>query len=216
MRRITADTRIQDLPLIGTETATPPVDIGPLIAEFKTQYRLGIESWAKAGLTMKKIFDADPDAMPRVAKEANLPPAIINKFLGIGRGWLLPQLLAAPKRVRMLSIADQRKAASGTLPLVVRRGAATDVVRVDLLTADAKVCDQIVGPDGIRSADEQLVYLESKDRRAAAVEAAKSKTPYARWNFDGERVYVTHLGVITFEMVRSMAYKYGMRVKRRR
>lgn len=215
MMTITADTKVTELPFVGVGQQ-PAKDLGPLIAEFKAQYRLGVEAWARAGLLVKEIFDLDPDAMPRLVKELNLPPSIINQFLGIGRGWLLPQLLAAPKKVRQLTAGDQRKVASGTLPLVIKNGGGIDIRRVDLKVADSKVCAQMIGPDGIRSVSEQTAWLASKERKEAAAKEAEALTPSARWKFDGERVYVTHLGVITDGMVRRMARSYGLQFKRGR
>ena len=217
MVKITADTKVRDLPLVGIETGpSKSADIGALIIEFKAQYRLGIEAWARAGLLLKTVFDMDPEAMPRVVREAGLPPAIINKFLAVGRGRLLPQLIAAPKKVRGLALADQRKAASGTLPLVVKTGTGTDIRRVDLLTSDSGVCNQMIGPNGIRSVDEQVAWLAALERKSLAAVEAKAATPPARWKFDGGRIYVTHPGVITLGMVRQMAGKYGLKIKRGR
>ena len=215
MTKITADTKVTELPFVGGAKENGiHKDVGPLIAEFKTQYRMGIEAWARAGLLVKEIFDADPDAMPRLVKETNLPPSVINKFLSVGRGWLLPQLLAAPKKVRALPVADQRRAASGTLPLVVKNGNAADIRRVDLALADSGTCAQLIGPDGIRSVEEQTAWLASKERREAAARAAEASEPNARWKFGGGRVHVTHPGVVTPWMVRQMAAKYGIRVRK--
>ena len=62
MTKITADTKVTELPFVGGAKENGiHKDVGPLIAEFKAQYRMGIEAWARAGLLVKEIFDADPE-----------------------------------------------------------------------------------------------------------------------------------------------------------
>ena len=215
MKKITAETKVHELPYMGEE-AEPAKDIGPLIKEFKAQLDLGTAAWVKAGSILVEVFNIDPAAMPRVMREANVAPSTVRNFLRIGRGWLLPQLLAAPVRVRALPLADQKRVVAGTLPCVVEREGGTDIVKVDVISADQETLDVMIGPMGLRTPDEQRVALASAARRRAAAKEAKAETPHARWKFDGELVYVTHIGVVTAGMVREMAKNYGLKVKRGR
>lgn len=216
MRKITAETKVHELPYVGEEAA-PAKDIGPLIKEFKAQLDLGTAAWVKAGSILVEVFDIDPAAMPRVTREANVAPSTVRNFLRIGRGWLMPQLLAAPKRVRALPLTDQKKVVAGTLPCVVEKpGGGTDIVKVDVISADQETLNVMIGPTGLRTPDEQRVALASAARRRAAATESKAETPHARWKFDGELVYVTHLGVVTPGMVREMAKNYGLKLKRGR
>lgn len=198
----------------ATAIAQAEDKVGLLIKEFKENLALGASAYQAAGEKIARIFEVDPGAMPRVTVEARVPPAVIKKFRDIGRGLLIPELFTASVKVRTLPVREQKMVATGMLPCVVDTPAGYDVRRVDLLAAGREVADQMIGPEGLRSKDEQIAFIKSSCRRRQAHEEVKAGAPDARWTFEEGRVFVTRLGVVTPDMVKAMARDYGIALRR--
>lgn len=188
--------------------------IDSLIAEFKHHVELGTASWALAGKAIAKVFEIDPGAMPTILVATKMAPATIKLFVRIGKGTLLPQLFPAPKRVRDLPVADQKRVAAGTLPCVVLRNGEPDVRRVDVMSATPDVLDVMIGPSGLRSQEEQLVFLKAKARRAAAEHSAYAELPRALWEVCPLGIRITRLGIIPSTTLMRMVKEVGIKVRR--
>lgn len=189
--------------------------IDNLIAEFKHHVELGTAAWLRAGQAVAKVLALDPEAMPRIIVTTKMAPSTVKLFLRIGNGTLLPQLLPAPKRVRALPLADQKRVASGTLPCVVLRAdGEADVRRVDVMSATPDVLDVMIGPSGLRTETEQLVFLKAKARRMAAESSATAELPRALWEACPLGIRITRIGIIPTTTLMRMVKEAGIKVRR--
>jgi hypothetical protein len=191
--------------------------IDNLVAEFKHHVELGTASWARAGQAVAKAFELDPEILPKFVLMTKMAPSTIKLFLRIGNGTLLPQLLPAPKRVRALPLADQKRVVAGTLPCaVLRADGETDVRRVDIMSATPDVLDVMIGPSGLRTETEQLVFLRAKARRIAAESSAAAEIPRAVWEVCPLGIRVTRAGIISPAVLMRMVKEAGIKVRRER
>ena len=153
----------------------------------------GVNAWKKAGEILVQIDTRDHSAIDRIKTKHNISSAIINTFLAIGRGQLLPELITAQASIKRLPVADQKRVIEGTVEaLVLKPDGTTDKVMVDILRADKQIINQVIGRDGIRTLAEQksalVARVNSEIATKAATLAKKSDSP---WWVDGKYVVIT-------------------------
>jgi len=108
---------------------------------------------------------------------------MVGTFRRIAEGQILPELvwkfIESPNRLRVerLPLDDQRRLAADPMVAVAE---GQTVRKIDLTQASAEVANVVIGPDGIRSPDEQRAYLGQQKVRTA--QAKRPATPAATFD----------------------------------
>lgn len=109
----------------------------------------------------------------------------LGLFRRIAAGQVLPELVwkyaESPARriVERLPLNDQRKLIQNPMSPVVEpvAGGGTTTRMVDLSRAPIETVRQVIGPDGIRTPEDQLVYLAAQKHRVAAIPVSVATIP---------------------------------------
>ena len=127
----------------------------------------------EVGKHIVMIIDGRPDGKEWLAE--NLPVhalAMTTLLENIGRGIVDPRLgpacdMVRPNTLRKLPVSDQRRVLDGPLSLA-KAGDDPKEYRMVLWSDQLSTAqrDQLLGPNGIRTVPEQLMYLESKQPKS--------------------------------------------------
>lgn len=123
----------------------------------------------------RMFFQAACIAKHLITKGVDLSDAIcgsmLHLLLRIANGNMLPELAekylySGPilSKLSSLPIDDQRKILDGPVEIVVYKNGTTDIRKLDFddIIHLKDTCKQLFGPDGIRSAKEQIAYLDDR------------------------------------------------------
>lgn len=163
--------------------------ITELESQFTSALSRGVEAFQEAGDTLVKLAAIDAGNVDRLQTRLGISRQVINTFLSIGRGELLPQLIAAPQYVRKLPVEDQKRIVTGTVDaLVIGKDGKTDTIKVDVLRADSRMVSQVIGKNGIRTLAEQRAVIVAEANKAVAEKDAKPEV--MPWRVDGKNIVV--------------------------
>lgn len=147
----------------NTELMAPVQDA---INEFKRLFHLSMDYLEEAARVYVEAIDQDPDCKKEfVAQLPNIPPQAWNSIEAVGRGSLDKRLLVMDahrvKRLTRLSKSDQALLLDGNMELALNNG---DTIMIRVKEATAQQLDQVIGPNGIRTVQEQRTYLRAKEQ----------------------------------------------------
>ena len=152
-------------------------DKGKHIADLIMQ---GIDAWMEAGKILVSMLD-EGHTLDRIAESAGISKDILSRFEAIGRNNLYPKLLASTspgaRALMGCGYSEQKQFCHEPIELLVVKGEAHDVLKVDVDALTSDQCKQAFGRGHVRSMAEQRAYMESKaeedrNRAVAMVEDA--------------------------------------------
>lgn len=167
--------------VIKVLTAKQEQHVEALKNTFVEKLGVGVSAWIAAGKALCELVRISPEEVEVVRLKCGLSRQLINSFIDIGSGALLPDLLTAPEWAKKLPIRDQEVLLKGQVDAIVMRpDGKTEIIKVDLLRADPKMRKQVVGEDGLLSPGEQKAKLvaEANARSQQQDKEAAVLTPY--------------------------------------
>lgn len=159
---------------------------------FVAAVQRGVDAWREAGETLVQMVNDDEECLVRLQNKYDMSMHVLKTFVAIGRGSLLPQLVAAPSCIKQLPVDDQKRIVNGKVDaLVLDKNGKTDTIKIDVLRAPKELVKQVIGKDGIRSiAEQRAILVASANREVANKQADSVKPDVMPWRVDGKTVIV--------------------------
>jgi len=166
-----ANTQTETIDIAAIEAELRPQSTAKLKVRFFECYGGAARLIAEAAVCVRLLTERGEDlrGMP-----------MVGTFRRIADGQVLPELvwkfIESPNRQRVerLPMSDQKRIAADPMVPVAE---GQTVRKIDLTQASAEVAKVVIGPDGIRSPDEQRAYLGQQKVRTA--QAKRPATPAA-------------------------------------
>ena len=160
----------------------------------------GIDAWAEAGKILVTLLDEDHMTLDEIANQSEsdfITPEVLAQFERIGRGQVLPALLAAQypaaPYLERLPMSLQVQATQTGVELLVIHNGQTDTLSVAARHLTKKQCRQVFERNAIRSLAAQRAWLE--DQAASTPQPIVRAT--AAWTVKGHEVLVNRPCALT-------------------
>ena len=155
----------------------------------------GIDSWMEAGKLLVSMLDHEGMSLAQIADEADsdfITPEVLAQFERIGRGQVLPALLAAQypaaKYLERLPMSLQTQSIRDGVELLIVKAGKTDSLNVAVKHLTQKQCKQVFDRNGIRSLAYQRAWLEEQNMNAERGTIKGTSNP---WSVKGNEVIVS-------------------------
>lgn len=166
--------------------------------EFKELFQKIKIDYLKLGQIACYLYDNDANPMDKF-RTYGLEPSFVRNLLKVGRGTLLPELFERP-RFEKFPLEHQKVIITGkVLETVLNNHGVYEERIVDLLRAESATINQVLAKDHIRTKDEQIRYLRSKEAPVRVEHACDSP-----WKVDGNKVFFKRDTVLTKQEVKTL------------
>jgi len=188
----------------NTQLALQP---GDSIEAFRSLYSNISANLLSAAEMLARLCAAEPDTLSRLSSGPGaIPEAALSGFLKVAERSLHPALLLngcpAYQRLKTKPYSVQEQAVTRGFVEVVTGPADGDFIRVDVVKLEGEVLNQVIGPAGLRSLDDQRAWRRRKaitvERTAPAdvgppYEVKKGRIRILRGNFEFTRIELLRL-----------------------
>lgn len=188
----------------NTQLALQP---GDSIEAFRSLYSNIAANLLSAAEMLARLCAAEPETLSRLSSGPGaIPEAALSGFLKVAERSLHPALLLngcpAYQRLKSKPYSVQEQAVTRGFVEVVTGPADGDFIRVDVVKLEGEVLNQVIGPAGLRSLDDQRAWRRRKaitvERTAPAdfgppYEVKKGRIRILRGNFEFTRIELLRL-----------------------
>jgi hypothetical protein len=174
-------------------TTTIALQPNDSIENFIALVRQASACFSEAAPMLARLCQHDPDTLTKVIQAApTVPHGFLLNLLRVGEGSLHQGLLLnntpAYRRLRMLPYTVQTQALSAGAVEVVLNAETGQALRIPLTELKPEQVNQVLGREGIRSADEQRAILRRKQISEAKPVPRAEAFP---WIVKHEKVLIT-------------------------
>ena len=180
---------------------------GDSLDAFRQIYANVAHNVVAAAEMLARLCAADPGTLAALSSGPGaLPEAALNSFLKVAERSLHPALLLngcpAYQRLKGKPYSIQEAVVKRGFVEVVNGDGAGDFIRVDVVKLEGAALNQVIGPAGVRSVDEQRAWRKRKAvtvERAASPDAGppyvikKDRVVILRGNFELKRIEILRL-----------------------
>lgn len=163
----TADIFFQTTQAMNALTSTPKTDLATQAQQFCRLIQQGIDAWTDAGKLLVAMIEAEPNARQTILDlNPDVTEEILARFEAIGRNQLHPKTLLnnspGMRRLRALPFSEQTKFLQQPVPVLIKTQAGVDTLNVAVKNLTAQQAMQVFTPNGVRSAEAQRAWIESR------------------------------------------------------
>jgi hypothetical protein len=164
------------------------------INSFIDLFKVGVDSWIKAGEILVELVEEDPHAYDYIIQQCpQLNAGILGRFEQMGRKSLHPQLLLTSSpgfaRLQKLPYSLQERFIEEPIALIVHTEQGTDVLLVKAKDLTKEQAAQVFAPNRLRTEGEQKAWMIQQQSNAARSTPSTNTT--AAWRIKGGRVEFT-------------------------
>ena len=170
-------------------------------AQLADAIQSGIDAWATAGKILVALLDEDNMTLDEIATQSGsdfVTPEVLAQFERIGRGQVLPSLLAAQYPaaafIERLPLSLQSRAMDDGVELMVISNGRADTLRVAARHLTKKQCRQVFERNGIRNLAAQRAWIEEQNMNTERTSIVRNTSA---WSVRGHEVVVTSPCVMT-------------------
>lgn len=189
----------------NTQLALQP---GDSIEAFRSLYSNIAANLLSAAEMLARLCAAEPETLSRLSSGPGaIPEAALSGFLKVAERSLHPALLLngcpAYQRLKTKPYSVQEQAVTRGFVEVVTGPAEGDFIRVDVVKLEGEVLNQVIGPVGLRSLDDQRAWRRRKAITVALrrlrfalcppYEVKKGRIRILRGNFEFTRIELLRL-----------------------
>jgi hypothetical protein len=164
------------------------------ITAFIDLFKVGVDSWIKAGEILVELVEEDPHSYDYIIQQCpQLNAGILGRFEQMGRKSLHPQLLLTSSpgfaRLQKLPYSLQERFIEEPIALIVHTEQGTDVLLVKAKDLTKEQAAQVFAPNRLRTEGEQKAWMIQQQSNAAR--SSPTNNTAAAWRIKGGRVEFT-------------------------
>jgi hypothetical protein len=145
------------------------VEVTKLLEEIRVGFVQGVESWKKTGERLVELLDKQGMALEEVVRLLDHPSvsvAVLRVFERIGRGMLLPALMAAEfpaaRFLASLDVSAQRRLMNEPVEVFSMVGGRPDTLNIRVQDMTLSQCKQVFGKGVVRAPSAQRAWINEQ------------------------------------------------------